>query len=198
MVLPRIAGAAPKTDADWPCQQVLVPKLTASMMWSGPPLDGVGDWHAEPAVAALVRRIAPIEVSTEVGEAAIADFLRGLGPSGQSARGDRARLIGLAFSGLVEETNRSRGEVIERIKDLAERQHNLARLIARLTDELDAMPAEPEGDEAPARVELQQRWTFTSRTYDDVQRTMRYACEVPTELYARLGAYARALEAAHP
>ena len=189
MLLPAVAAAAPKSDPDWPCQQLLVPQLTAGMVWDGPPLEGLGDWHAEPAVAALVQRAAPEDVSAADGEAAIAEFLRGL-------TGDRARLVGLAFAGLLDETNRTRADVIQRIKDLAERQRNLAALIARLTSELDASPAAAQGDAAQARAELQQRWTFTTRSYNEVQRTMRYACEVPITLDARLGDYARALEAA--
>jgi uncharacterized protein YukE len=189
MLLPAVACAAPKSDSDWPCQQLLVPQLTAGMVWSGPPLEGLGDWHAEPVVTALVRRAAPEEVSAADGETAIAEFLHGLG-------GDRTRLVGLAFAGLLDETNRIRAEVIQRIKDLALRQRNLAALIARLTSELDAAPAEAQGDAPQARAELQQRWTFTTRSYNEVQHTMRYACEVPVTLDARLGEYARALEAA--
>jgi len=185
LLLPAFAVAAPKSDPDWPCQQLLVPQLTAGMVWNGPPLEGLGDWHAEPAVAALVQRAAPEDVSTADGEAAIAEFLHGLS-------GDRTRLIGLAFAGFLDETNRTRAEVVQRIKDLAERQRNLATLISRLTAELDATPAQ--GD-AQAHAELQQRWTFTTRSYNEVQHTMRYACEVPVTLDARLGDYARALEA---
>ena len=163
-----------------------MPVLTAGMVWSGPPLDAIGDWHGEPDVAALVERIVPREVPVEDGEAAVAAFLR-------DHSGDRAKLASLVFAGLLDETNRERTAVISRIKDLAERQRNLSALIARLTSELDAMPAPAEGQETPARTELEQRWTFTSRTYAQVQSTMRYACQVPVTLDAWLGAYARNL-----
>lgn len=185
LLLPLAAlAAAPSADPNWPCQQLLVPELSAGMVWNGPPLEGLGDWHADPAVTALVQRAAPQETSTTDGEAVIAQFLKSL-------KGDRVHRIALAFLGLLDETNRTRSEIIERIKDLGERQRNLAKLIQRLTNELDALPA---GD-TPARTELQQRWTYTTMSYNDVQRTMRYACEVPTSLDARLGVYARALEA---
>jgi hypothetical protein len=183
-LLPPAAGAAPRGgDPTWPCQQPLVPALSAGTMWSGPPLDGIGDWHEAPVAAALVARIAPRSVPAADGTAAIADFNAHLD-------GDRPRLISLAFAGLLEETNRQRGEVIERIESLAERQRNLADLIARLGAELDAMPAAAEG-----RTELSERLTFTTRAYTELQRTMRYACDVPVQLDARLGAYARALQA---
>ena len=52
-------GAAPYgEDRDWPCQQRLVPSITAAAVWHGPALDATSDWRAEPRVAALVDRIA--------------------------------------------------------------------------------------------------------------------------------------------
>lgn len=184
-------AAAPGADPNWPCQQVLVPVLSAEMLWRGPPVEKAGDWRADPEVAALVRRIAPRDVTVEAGEAAIHAFVATLGA-------DKARRVTLAFAGLLDETNRDRAEVIERLKDLGQRQRNLAALIDRLTAELDAAPAEPQGEAAASRAELQERWSFTSRSYAEMQRTMRYACEVPRTLDARLGAYAHALEAALP
>ena len=61
-------GAAPRNvDPNWPCQQALVPEIAAATVWSGPPVEGIGDWHADPAVAALVERAAPRSVSTASG-----------------------------------------------------------------------------------------------------------------------------------
>jgi hypothetical protein len=188
---PRAGFAQPAgQNPDWPCQQPLVPALTAAMIWSGPPIADLGDWHAEPAVAALVTLIAPRDVQTAQGETAIAQFTR------VTAHG-RKRLITLAFAGLLDETNRERGEVIERIKALAERQRHLSDLVAKLTAQLDATPApaDPSSDAAAQRADLVQRWTFSSRAYTELQHTMRYACEIPAQLDARLGAYARALAA---
>jgi len=188
-LLPVAAAAAPRNaDPDWPCQQALVPEIAAATVWAGPPIEGAGDWHAQPAVAALVERAGPREVSTSDGEAAIGDFTKTLG-------GNRNHLITLAFAGLLDETNRERSEVIERIKSLAQRQRSLADLIARLTTEVDAAPPD-KGPPSPERTELMQRWTFSTRAYTELQSTMRYACEIPGQLDARLGAYARALQAA--
>ena len=188
-LLPLAAGAAPRNaDPDWPCQQALVPEIAAATVWAGPPLDGIGDWRAEPKVAALVGRAGPRGVSAADGEAAIGDFTKALG-------GDRNRLITLAFAGLLDETNRQRAEVIERLKSLAQRQRSLADVIARLTAEVDAAPPD-QGSPSPERAELMQRWSFSSRAYTELQSTMRYACEIPGQLDARLGAYARALQAA--
>jgi hypothetical protein len=182
-LLPTWAGAA-APDADWPCQQRLVPTLSAATMWNGPA--GTGDWRAEPRVAGLVDRIAPRAVSAEEGAAAIAAFVEPL------SKGRRRRLVPLVFTGLFEETNRQRSELIARIKDLGERQRKLAALVADVTRQLDA--AAPGGG-AP-QVELEQRATYLTRSFEGGQRTMRYACEAPSELESRLGTWARALEAA--
>jgi hypothetical protein len=184
---PLARAAQPPQAADWPCQQRLVPVITAGTIWTGPPLEGIGDWQADPRVAALVNRISPRDVSAADGEKAIADFIERLHDE------DRTRLVTLTFAGLLEQTNHQRQFLIERIEDLGERQHKLANLIAQIIAELDAIPPDAKGDAAAQRADLEQRRAFTTRSFESVQRTMRYACEAPVQLDARLGAYARML-----
>src|SRR5260370_41522659 len=85
IVLTAAAAAQPapqhSEDPDWPCQQRLVPQLTAPAFWSGP-LDLEGDWQADPEIAELVRHLAPRQVTTEEGLATIAAFAK-------TASGDR-------------------------------------------------------------------------------------------------------------
>jgi hypothetical protein len=192
MLAVAFAGAAPAQaapppgpeDADWPCQQRLVPRLAAAAYWSGP-LDAEGDWRADPEVAGLVRRLAPRQVTTGVGLAEIADFAK-------TASGDRPRRFALVFRGLLEETDRERADLIARLRQTGHRQRELADLVARLGDELKLAPPEA----ADQRRDLQQRHDFTARNFEEIQRTIRYACETPVALDARLGAWARALQQA--
>jgi hypothetical protein len=192
-LLPGAGRAAPpgaQQNPDWPCQQRLVPTLSAASLWADAKTEGLGDWHAEPKVAALVEKIAPRDVATEDGVAAIDAFMKGLGEE------ERARLPALAFQGLVEETNRQRSEIIDRLEDFGERQHNLSALVSRMTAEHDAIPADATGDDAKRKLDLEERLVYTTRAFQGMQSTIRYACDTPGELEARLGAYAHALQAA--
>jgi hypothetical protein len=185
--------AAPATrrgvDPDWPCVQRLVPTLSAATFWSGPDPASVGDWTAEPKVAALVRQISPRRVTTEAGESAIGAFADAIG----SAE-DRQRLLTLAFAGLLQETNRERADLIARIKSLGQRQNELADIASKATAELGSIPTDAVGDAAARRDDLQQRIAFVTRAYDGGRQTLRYVCDAPVQLEARLGRYARSLQ----
>jgi hypothetical protein len=185
------AAPAPRRggDADWPCQQRLMPVIGSGALWSGPPLDSAGDWHGEPTVAELVGRIAPRNVSTEAGVAAIGTFADEL-----PAAADRPRLMTLVFAGLLDETNRERTEIIARLKDLGHRQHELADIASHAGEALRGIPADATGDDAARRTDLEQRFAFVTQAFENTQRTMRYACEAPVRLEARLGRYAQAVK----
>jgi hypothetical protein len=196
LVLGALAGpaasAAPPAQgasADWPCQQRLVPTLAAANYWSAPMPADLGDWHADRAVADLVQRLAPRRVSTEEGLKEIAAYARNLS-------GDRRRELALAFRGLLDESNGERAGLIEELDEIGHRQRELADLVAQLATELRAIPADATGDAAAQRTDLQQRHDFTERNFEEIQRTIRYACETPIALDARLGAWARALQQA--
>jgi hypothetical protein len=178
-------AAQPRSeDPDWPCQQRLVPQLAAATYWNGP-LDAQGDWHVDLEVADLVRRLAPRRVTMQEGLAEIDAFAK-------TAAGDRPHRFALVFRGLLEETDRERAGLIEKLKQIGRRQHELAELVAQLAEALRSLPAGADAE----RLDLQQRHDFTARNFEEVQRTIRYACEAPVGLDARLGAWARALQAA--
>ena len=122
-------------------------------------------------------------MTTEEGLAAITAFAK-------SASGDRSRRLALLFRGLLEETDRERADLIERLRQMGHRQRELADLVERIGEELKAVPP----DVAERRIDLQQRHDFTARNFEEIQRTIRYACETPVALEARLGAWARAMQ----
>lgn len=185
--VPTYSAPPRPEDPNWPCQQRLVPELAAAAYWVGPSLANSGDWRSDPAVASLVQRLAPRRVSTQEGLTEIGVFARSLS-------GDRQRRLALAFRGLLDESNRERAALIEDLIEIGHRQHELADLVARLASELNAIPPGATGEAAAKRIDLQQRHDFTARNFEEIQRTIRYACETPVALDARLGTWARALQ----
>ncbi len=183
-LLALTAAGAP-ADPDWPCRQRLVPALAPSSVWTGPLPSG--DWRSHANIAALVERIAPRVVAEEDGTAQLKAFADNL-----PAR-ERPSVLPMVFAGLMDETNAQRGQVIERLRDITLRQRDVTATETRVTAELRALP-----DDAPAeqRQEIMTRRDFLIRDYEAVGRTIRYACEVPVQLEARIGAYAHVLQRA--
>jgi hypothetical protein len=176
--------------ASWPCVQRLVPKLTASAYWGGPPIENGEAWKSEPRIVELVNRITPRRVAAPEGETAIASFADTLGPGE-----DRKRLLALLLAGLTEETNRERDALIARIKELGRRQSELAQIASEAGTELGKIPPDATGEAAERRQDLEQRVAFVTRAFEGGERTVRYVCQAPVQLEGRLGAYARAIEA---
>jgi hypothetical protein len=183
-------SAPPRSeDPNWPCEQRLVPRLAAAAYWSESSLDGIGDWHDDAEIADLVRRLTPRRVSTEEGLAEIAAFA-------EKSAADRPRRLALAFRGILEQTDRERADLINRLKYIGRRQREVTDLVAQLAAELKLIPPDATGEIATERLDLQQRHDFAARNFEEVQRTLLYACEAPVQLDARLGAWARALQTA--
>ncbi len=182
-------AAPPAADPDWPCQQRLVPHLSPATYWTGPAPPAGVDWHADPKLSALIEAISPRDVPTEDGIAKLTAFAQSLPAA------ERAKSVSLAFTALVEQTNEERDGVIARLKSLGARQRSLAKRIESDEAALQAIPADASGDQAAERAGITERHDLLVRSYHDIGETIRYACQVPSDLDARLGAYARALQA---
>ena len=176
--------AAAPADPDWPCVQRLVPTLTAATLWPGPA--PTADWRADTAVAALVEQVAGRRRPVEDGVARLEQFVAT--KPGAEARAE-------VFAGLVDRSNADRNEAIERLRAIARRLRALAEATGRVTTELNALPP----DAPPAqRDEVVSRRTLMIREYEELGRTVRYACEIPVEAEARLGRFAQALRQGLP
>ncbi len=178
-----LGAAGPPADPDWPCVQRLVPTLTASTLWGGH--DAAGDWRADPRVAAVVAAVAPRGVSAQDGATRLDQFMATVPAP------DRPAVSAQVFAGLVDETNVQRAQVIDRLRGIAQRQRTLTELTSRITAELRALPAD-----APAaqREEVVARRGFLIREYEQIERTIRYACDAPVQMESKLGTLAQTLQ----
>ncbi len=177
------AAGPPRADPDWPCVQRLVPNLTAGSIWGGH--DAGGDWRANPQVAAIVSAVAARSVSAQNGAARLDQFVATVPVA------DRPAVLAQVFAGLVDETNAQRAQVIDRLRGIAQRQRAITEMTSRITGELRALPADTS---AAQREEVVGRRAFLIREYEEIERTIRYACEVPVQMEAKLGTLAQALQ----
>lgn len=189
LTLAAKANATPPADPDWPCQQRLVAHLALATYWTGPAPPAGVDWHSDQRLAALVEQVSPRDVSAADGAANLNGFAKSVPAA------ERAKTLPLAFAALVEQTNEERDAVVSRLKDLAVRQRSLAKRIESDEAALQAIPTDATGDAAAERAGISERHDLLVRSYHDIGETIRYACQVPGDLDARLGAYARALAA---
>jgi hypothetical protein len=185
-LLPMMAAKAapPPADPDWPCAQRLVPSLTLATVWSGPLPPAGADWRQDEAMEKLIETITPRDTPAEEGLAELKSYVEKLPPS------ERAQKIPLLAAGLVAATNEERGDVITKLEDLGHRQRLLAK---RIEDDEETLAHPPPTLAADDRAGISERHDLLVHSYHDIGETIRYACQVPPELEARLGLYTRLL-----
>jgi hypothetical protein len=177
------AAERPPADPDWPCVQRLVPTLTAGTLWGGH--DAGADWRTDPRVAAVVTAAAPRAVSAKEAATRLEQFVATVPTA------ERPAVLAQVFAALIDQTNVERAEIIERLRGIARRQRTLTEMTSRVTAELRALPPD-----APAaqREEVVSRRAFLIREYEDIERTIRYACDAPVQMEAKLGTLAQVLQ----
>ena len=103
--------------------------------------------------------------------------------------GQRAAKLPALFAAIVDQTNDQRTPLIRRLEQLGRRQRGMGNTIAEISTRIDALPANDAHHD-----DLVGERDFDVRAFQETQHTMRYACEAPSTLERRLGAYARALQ----
>ena len=179
--------AADPESPDWPCIQRKVPEISAGMMWAGPPVqEDDRSWRRDEKLAALVGELAERRLPIEQAELRIDEFAAGLDA-------DKDQKLTLLFTGLLQDINAVRGEIIEGIERYTRRQRDLADKVRSMTVELAEMRARTDATEeerATAR-KLEEELVWQTRIFDEREQSLTYVCESPVLLEQRLFALAR-------
>lgn len=186
---PALAGNGPQ-EADWPCEQVLVPEVSAAVVWAGPPVDDIGQSRRSiPRVADVVERITAPTSSPEAAEAAIGSFAASLDPS------DRNAALTALFAGVLETLNGERGMMIEGIKRYSRDQARRAEALGEKLDDMVRLEQDP-SDAARAELEaLTKTLEIEQRVFDERERSIEFLCTRPVAVEQRLGFLAREIAA---
>ena len=108
---------------------------------------------------------------------------------------ERERKGTLLFAGLFERINRERAEVMTGIERLGRRQKDLAEKIRSDISELHKLQDSTTPNETRIQ-ELGNQVQWSTRIFEDRQKSVRYVCEVPTLIEQRLFALGRAVQQA--
>ena len=172
---------------DWPCPQIVVPKLSVAAFWTGPSIDDVGDnWMKDQTVHDLVLRFAGRRTNLAEAEKEAAEFIVGT----QAERQQRAKLL---FAGLFATLGRERDDVMAGIERFSQRQQQLREKISAEMTDLRAQQ-DAAGQESATADKLSEQIAWETRIFDERRNTISYVCEVPSTIERRLFALARAIQ----
>lgn len=184
-------AVAKEEQGDWPCRQVRVPSVAVGSVWTGPAIDEAERrWRDDPAVVDLVARISARRTPLEEAQKLVADFAKAAGDK----RKDRLSEL---FAGVYDRLESERREVLAGLDRFGRKQKDLAEKLRSQTQNLRA-----EQDRNPADVEkvkqASEALQWDLRVFDERRQSLAYVCETPALIEQRLGALARAIEAAMP
>ena len=183
------AAAPPVRDPDWPCQSVKVPELSLGAIWTGPPLDPyLETWSKDSDAADLAQRLAQRRLPLDEAEQEIKNF------AAQAGDAKNERLLAL-MAGLFSILNEERTSVIDGLSRFGRRQKELGAELRTTIESLRAEQDKPDADQAKV-AQLTQQVEWGTRVFGDRRTSIRYACDVPNLIEQRLGALARAIQAA--
>lgn len=185
------AAAQPKGDPDWPCVQRKVSTLSPGSVWTGPDIEQAGSWGDDFEAAALAQKVASRRTALSEVDPLLDDFAT-------KAGAEKDKRLTRLYAGVFEIINGERNKVIAGIGRYAQGQRKLAE---RIRDEADKISATKDGPSAQdARdipkdaSELDTKFTWDRRIFQERSQSLSYVCEVPTLLEQRLGDIARRIQ----
>lgn len=185
---PNHVQAQPQRDPEWPCPQRRVPTIGSASVWSGPDPATAGDWSTDFPTAALAQKLASRRTPVEDMDGLIAGFAETAGP-------ERAVKLTRVFAGVLDILNTDRTRVLDGITRYARGQARMAERIRDEADRITSVKDSPAAVPGQDIAELETRFVWDKRIFDERSQALTYVCEVPTLLEQRLGDIAQRIQA---
>ncbi|SFL86334.1 hypothetical protein [Methylobacterium pseudosasicola] len=189
------AFAQPRQDPDWPCVQRKVATLSAGQFWTGPDIAAAGDWGSDNDAAVLAQKIASRR--TELSQ--VGPLLDGFAEKLGADKDAKDKALTRVYAGVFEVINGERDKVMGGIARYAQGQRRMAE---RIRDEADKIsqtkdaPSATDATELPKdQSELETKFAWDRRIFQERSQSLTYVCEVPQLLEQRLGEIARLIQA---
>ena len=190
------AAAQPRPDPDWPCVQRKVPTLSPGTVWTGPDIEAAGPWGDDFEAAALAQKIASRRTDLKDVDGLLDAYLAKLD---EAKDPDKAKHLTHVFAGVFEVVNNERSRVMSGITRYAQGQRRMAERIRAEADQIsqtkDAPSAQDARDIPKDQSEIETKFNWDRRIFQERSQSLTYVCEVPTLLEQRLGEIARKIQA---
>ncbi|MEA1833764.1 hypothetical protein U8607_16895 [Methylobacterium durans] len=195
-LLAGTALAQPKPDPDWPCVQRKVPSLSAGTVWNGPDLEAAGPWGDDFEAAALAQKLASRRTEVTEVDSLLDAYVAKLDAAKDP---EKAKHLTHVFAGVFEVINGERSRVMSGITRYAQGQRRMAERIRQEADQIsqtkDAPSAQDARDIPKDQSEIETKFAWDRRIFQERSQSLTYVCEVPTLLEQRLGEIARKIQA---
>lgn len=189
------ALAQPRQDPDWPCVQRKVATLSPGQFWTGPDIASAGDWGSDSDAAVLAQKIASRRTElSEVGPLLDA-YVAKLGTDKDA----KDKALSRVYAGVFEVLNGERDKVMSGIGRYAQGQRRMAERIRDEADKISQVKDAPSASDATElpkdQNELETKFAWDRRIFQERSQSLTYVCEVPQLLEQRLGEIARMIQA---
>lgn len=178
--------AQSQQDPDWPCIQVLVPKISAASIWDGPSVekpdnDEIFQEHSAALVFAVVERHEPLT------EPQLDEYIARFETDQQNMA------LTVLFKSFLDSFNAKRHQQIVTIKRYTKSQVKSARAIENLMNQKDDLQTQQGGQDKLQEIESKLHWQ--KRMFKEREQSLHYLCELPQEIAQQAGEVARAIAA---
>jgi hypothetical protein len=185
-----IAQSRAKADPDWPCRQIKVQTYSLAGVWSGPELDlNLQSWRDESDIADLAAKMTQRRIPIADVESAVADFKAKAGADAD------AKLL-RAFAAAFQDLSRQRSQILDGLERFGRKQRAMADHIRAENEAVQKSADQNQGGQTLPAADSQEQLRWDIRIFDDRRQTITYVCETPTLIEQRIGAIARAVQAA--
>lgn len=179
--------------AEWPCVSRKVLEISPAQIWDGPPLDNSGNWNDDDEVRKLSQFLISRRIPIDQADAAIKSF------ADETPEANRDKRLTLLFAAVLSRVNDERKIVMSGIERFHKRQKARAAEIEKQGIALPPPDAPITSDTPVAGSEIgkiseeEDKWQWEVRVFQERQRNIPIACEIPQLIEERAGEIARTI-----
>lgn len=189
------AAAQPRPDPDWPCVQRKVETLSPGQFWTGPDIAAAGDWGSDNDAAVLAQKIASRRTELSQVDPLLNEFAGKFG----SDKDAKDKALTRVYAGVFEVLNGERNKIMSGITRYAQGQRRMAERIRDEADKISQIKDAPsKGDETELpkdQTDLETKFAWDRRIFQERSQSLTYVCEVPQILEQRLGEIGKRIQA---